>query len=201
MLQVCVDYLELVGGQGDIQLPHQISAPAVPNYSVNEKDALEWYYEIKGYSCCAFLDYLARYWVAYSQDVRVDVDDYFDYFCKPKQRIFHLWIQQHSSFVDAHQSELPKKKRPQLATAASRLSKFLTISPWTRRLMSYGTKKIWMDPIIGSRMSKVHRVQVRRTNMSLGGQSVGIAVLLECQRPLIEFVPSGINIEKRRSCW
>jgi hypothetical protein len=109
MLQLCVDYLELVGGQSDIQLPHQISAPAVHDYSAKEKDALEWYYEVKGHPCGAFLDYAARYWVAHYQDVRVDVDDYFDYLCKPDQRIFHLWIQQHPSFIDAHQDKWPKE--------------------------------------------------------------------------------------------
>jgi hypothetical protein len=71
MLQVCVDYLELLGSQEDIQLPHQISAPAVPNYSADVKDLLEWYCEVKGHPCSAFRDYAARYWVALYQDVSV----------------------------------------------------------------------------------------------------------------------------------
>lgn len=63
LLQVCIDYLELLGSQDDIQLPHQISAPAALDHSANLKvdDPLEWYCKVKEHPCGAFLDYAARY--------------------------------------------------------------------------------------------------------------------------------------------
>ena len=40
------------------------------------------------------------------QDVREDVNGYFDYLCEPTNPIFNLWIQEHPSFVSVQQSSL-----------------------------------------------------------------------------------------------
>lgn len=85
LLQVCVDYIGLLGGgEGTLQA-HQASTQAFSKYSStnnpveNEKDPIQWYGQVKKHPCGALLDYTARYWMTHYQYVRLDVDGYFDY--------------------------------------------------------------------------------------------------------------------------
>lgn len=112
MLQVCVDYLGMLEGEGLVKQPaqgstHGLLGDTSPNSSsANQNGDIVWYCYIKEQPYGAFLNYAARYWVDHYQDVREDVNGYFDYLCEPTNPIFNLWIQEHPSFVSVQQSSL-----------------------------------------------------------------------------------------------